>query len=232
LGIENCYTLEADFAFMSFDAPTLKALALKGAVRKMVTVSTKELGRELGVSQQTASNRILALLEAGLITRRLGTRGQSVRLTREGVALLRKEYADYQMIFGSGRELRIVGRVSTGLGEGEYYLQRQQYKRQFSQALGFEPYEGTLNLAVTDEEMDKVDIVPDSKMIDIAGFKAEGRTFGEAKCIEIVVGGIQCAIVLPKRSHYTNVIEIISRENLRNGLGLKDGDEVEVVIGL
>jgi riboflavin kinase len=217
---------------MSFHVPTLKALALRGAAGRMVTVSTKELSKELGVSQQTASNRILALLDAGLITRRLGTRGQSVRLTREGVALLRKEYADYQRVFGSGGRLLIAGAVSTGLGEGQYYLRRQGYKHQFSEALGFEPYEGTLNLAVNEEEMEKLHMVPETKRLDIAGFEAEGRTFGEAECIPVTVSGVQCAIVLPRRSHYTNIVEVISSQNLRERLRLKDGDEVEVVIEL
>jgi riboflavin kinase len=229
-GIENRYTVEGDCEAMSYVVQTLKALALRGAVGRMVTISTRELSVELNVSQQTASNRVLALLDAGLVTRRMGTKGQSVRLTREGVALLKREYVDYQRIFGSREGLRITGTVITGLGEGQYYLRRQQYRRQFSDVLGFEPYEGTLNLRVSEQEMESLEAVPESKRMAIEGFEAEGRSFGEAECIPVGVRGIDCAIVLPKRSHYTNVLEIISAENLRQRFGLNDGDEIVVEI--
>ena len=210
--------------------PTLKALALKGAASQMISISTKELSEDLGVSQQTASNRILDLLNKGLITRRLGTRGQSIHISREGMGLLRKEYAEYQSIFGQGEGVRITGIVSTGLGEGKYYLERAQYKKQFSEMLGFMPYEGTLNLKVSDGEMEKLDLLPASRRMHIKGFRAEGRTFGEASCIPVTVRGVDCAIVLPYRSHYTNVLEIISGVHLRERLGLSDGDEVSFEI--
>jgi CTP-dependent riboflavin kinase len=37
---------------------------------------------------------------------------------------------------------------------------------------------------------------------------------------------------LPKRSHYSNILELISPTYLREKLNLKDGDGVEVVIYL
>jgi riboflavin kinase len=186
---------------MGFDISTLKALALKGAVADFVQVSTKDLGRELGVSQQTASNRILALVEEGLITRKLGTRGQSVKLTREGLARLRKEYADYHSIFKAKHTIKVRGRVSTGLGEGEYYLKQAEYKDQFAAKLGFVP-------------------------VEITGFKAKGRTFGAASCIPVKIQDVNCAIVLPKRTHHSDVIEVISAIHLRKKLDLKDGDYI------
>jgi len=217
---------------MSFIITTLKALAIKGASDQMITVSTTELGVELGVSQQTASNRILTLLEKGLIKRRLGTRDQSIMITREGMALLRREHADYKTIFGGEKHVTVTGNVSTGLGEGQYYLMRAEYKRQLKQKLGYEPYEGTLNLTVNESEMVKLEMLPESKKIEIEGFKAEGRTFGNATCIPVTIGNVECTIVLPHRSHHSKVLEIISAEFLRDKFGLKDGDELEVNIEL
>jgi len=43
---------------------------------------------------------------------------------------------------------------------------------------------------------------------------------------------VSCVIVLPVRSHYSNVLEFISPEFLRERLNLKDGDVVDVVIYL
>ena len=45
----------------------LKHLAMAGAMEDFIPVSSGELGRELGLSQQTASRRILDLLDKGLI---------------------------------------------------------------------------------------------------------------------------------------------------------------------
>jgi riboflavin kinase len=210
---------------MAFRVQTLKALALRGAANEFVTVSTKELGKELGVSQQTASNRILSLLDEGLLSRKLGTRGQSLKLTKEGIALLRKEYADYHSIFEKRPSLTIKGKVATGLGEGEYYLKQAEYKDQFSQELGFIPFEGTLNLKVTEDDYEKLGMVQ-SNAIEIAGFKAKGRTFGAVSCIPVKIKDAECAIVLPKRTHHRDVIEVISAERLRKKFGLKDGDVV------
>lgn len=210
---------------MGFVIPTLKALALRGASADFVQVSTQDLGKELGVSQQTASNRLNALLGEGLIARKLGTRGQSIKLTKEGMARLRKEYADYHSIFKEKPSLRIRGKVSTGLGEGEYYLKQAEYKDQFSSKLGFVPYEGTLNLKVSEDDYQKLGMVH-SDAIEITGFKAEGRTFGAASCIPVKIKDVDCAIVIPKRTHHSDVIEVISSVYLRKRFGLKDGDEV------
>jgi riboflavin kinase len=217
---------------MSYIIPTLKALAKKGAFDQMITISTTELGVELGVSQQTASNRIRTLLEKGLVKRRLGTRDQSIMITRKGMGLLRKELADYKKIFGGEKHVTITGKVSTGLGEGQYYLNRTKYKRQLKQKLGYEPYEGTLNLSVNESEMVKLEMLPESKKIHIDGFKAEGRTFGAATCIPVKIADVNCTIVLPQRSHHVKVLEIISAQYLRDEFGLKDGDELTLSVEL
>jgi riboflavin kinase len=215
---------------MSFVILTLKALALKGATSGTISISTLELGKELGVSQQTASNRIRALLDKGLIERNLGTKGQRIRITTDGVGLLMKELAHYQKIFDREEGIRITGTVSAGLGDGEYYLKRQEYKKQIKAKLGFVPYEGTLNLKVSDDELPKLDILPESKTVNIDGFQAEGRTFGSATCFPVKLKGVDCAIVLPKRTHHTQVLEVISATYLRGKFDLEDGDEVTLDI--
>lgn len=215
---------------MSHHIGTLKALALKGATLGYVHVSTGELGKELGVSQQTASNRLVALAAAGLIKRRRSQRGQDVAITKDGVGLLRKELADYQRIFSGTVAITIRGTVSSGLGEGQYYLNKPGYREQIKEKMGFAPYNGTLNLTVSETEMSKLDMVPAGRRIKLDSFKADGRTYGEAECIPVMLRKVRCAIILPKRSHHTEVLEIISAVHLRTKLGLGDGDAVEITI--
>ena len=218
---------------MSYVIPTLKALALRGAGKEFISVSTRAFGKELGISQQMASNRLVALSEKELIKRRRGgSRGQDILITREGMAILRKEFGDYQRIFQETTDIKITGKVASGLGEGQYYLGQEEYLTQIAEKLGFKPFPGTLNIAVTSEEYSKLDLLPDSAIIQIGGFEAQGRTFGKADCIPVLIGKIKCAIIIPDRSHHTDVLEIISKAQLREKLKLNDGDSIVVNIEL
>jgi riboflavin kinase len=215
---------------MSYVIATLKALALRGGTSDFITVSTSELGAELGVSQQTASNRLVALERSGLVKRRRGVHGQDVMLTREAMALLAKEHAEYRQIFGAPGPIMITGTVASGLGEGQYYLNKPGYRDQISQKLGFVPFDGTLNIRITDSEMAKLSMVPRESRITIESFKADGRTYGEAECIPVRINGSGGAIILPKRSHHTGIIELISPTHFRAEKKLRDGDRVRVEV--
>ncbi|MBR6037847.1 MAG: DUF120 domain-containing protein, partial [Candidatus Methanomethylophilaceae archaeon] len=44
------------------------------------------------------------------------------------------------------------------------------------------------------------------------------------------IRNIDCAIVVPERSHYVDTIEIICQFHLRRTLGLNDGSKIEVKV--
>lgn len=211
---------------------TLKQLALLGAIHEPVSVSTAELGRLMEVSQQTASVRVLELLEGGYLTRSLGARRQLLRLTPKGLEVLRAEQAAYQKIFEMEGQVRVHGRVDRGLGEGFYYMSQDGYKRQFQEKLGFDPFPGTLNLRLEGPEVAKLEILRNAEGIPIEGFTSGNRTFGGASCLPASMGDLDCAVILPHRSHYDDVLEVISRHKLRSALGLRDDELVEVLIHL
>jgi riboflavin kinase len=211
---------------------TLKQLALLGAIHEHIPVSTAQLGKLMGISQQSASVRVLELLDAGLITRNLGARRQQLKLTDKAMEILRSEYAAYQKIFELEAQLRVRGRVARGLGEGFYYMSQEGYREQFRIKLGFDPYPGTLNLRLDSRELSKLDVLRRGDGILIEGFTAEGRSFGGARCFFASIGEVDCAVIMPFRSHYDDVLEVISRHHLRQKLGLKDGDRVEVLVRL
>ena len=66
--------------------------------------------------------------------------------------------------------------------------------------------------------------------LEISEFKTSNRTFGGVRCFNAEINGVKGAIVLPFRSHYSNILEFISPEFLRKALSLKDGDYVDIVI--
>jgi riboflavin kinase len=208
----------------------LKEIALLGGTRSQVPMSSRELGEGLGMSQQSASKYLLELLDEGLITRRLGARRQVVQLSEKGLGLLRREYSEYQRIFEEYDRLVIKGTVTTGLGEGQYYVTQKGYADQFRCCLGFDPYKGTLNLRIEQVELSKVQALRDSAGIPIEGFKTGKRTFGRVKCFKGTIGDLPCAVVMPNRSHYSDTVEVLAETHLRDGLGLKDGDVVELIV--
>jgi len=215
-----------------YHVETLKAIALLGGLKEYVNLSSGELGKLIGVSQQSASQRILELIRDGLVARDLATRRQRIRLTARGGEILRKEYADYQRVFEQKETLTISGTVAGGLGEGAFYMRQKGYKEQFRKKLWFEPYEGTLNLKIAGPDLAKLQILQDTPGIEIAGFEAGGRTFGGAKCFLATIGHMDCAVIMPIRTHHTDVLEVISKHYLRNALGIKEGDIVELAISL
>lgn len=214
------------------DKEVLKQLAKTGALREYVVISSAELASKLGVSQQTASRKILELLDAKLIVRRMGTRKQQIRLSPEGVETLRREHADYRALFESGDEFVVRGRVTTGLGEGRYYLSRDGYRKAFNRLLNFDPYPGTLNVEVDPLDREKVAELKEMQGLLVPEFASEGRTFGAVKCFRAEIHGVEAAAIFPVRSHHVHTLELISPHHLREKVGLKDGDEVRVKLDL
>lgn len=218
------------------DKELLKQLAKIGGLHDYVFISSSELALRIGVSQQTASRKILELLEAGLIVRRMGTRKQHIRVSPTGVDVLRREYADYRQLFSSGERVTIRGRVVTGLGEGRYYISREGYRKAFSRLLGFDPYPGTLNIEVEPIDREKVAELKDMEGLMIQEFQSEGRTFGAVKCFRAALrtstdhAEVEAAAIFPLRSHHVHVLELISPHGLREKLSLADGSEVQVAL--
>jgi riboflavin kinase len=211
---------------------TLKHLALKGNIYDYNPLSSAELGKLLGLSQQSASKKILELLEMELIKREMGARKQLVKITPKGFEVLRKEYSQYQKIFDSMEHITIRGTLISGLGEGQYYISQKGYLEQFQTKLWFKPYPGTLNLKIESSELSKLQILKDHEGILIEGFETEGRTFGRVKCFLTDIQNVECAVIIPLRTHYNDVIEIISRHYLRDKLRLEDGDIVEIIVSI
>jgi len=211
---------------------TMKELALLGAIKNKIEISSFELAKQLETSQQTASRYLLELDNEGMIIRELGIKKQLIQITSIGAEILQEEYLQYQQIFELTDRVYFKGKVVSGLGEGRYYTEQSRYVDQFKERLGFVPFPGTLNVEIEYVERNKLRLLKNYGGIVIDEFKTRNRTFGSVLCFNAKVNNIEGAIVLPKRSHYSNVLEFISPHYLREKLHLKDGDEVEIIIYL
>ena len=208
----------------------LKVLAIAGGDHTPVVFTSREVGERIGVSQQAADRYLLALESSGLITRSLAQRRQRLLVTPTGMELLRTEYHGYRRIFEGPAKVSLSGTVTSGLGEGRYYLSQPGYLIQFTERLGYSPYPGTLNVRVGVEALRRASLVSEWSGVRVDGFHASGRTFGGATCFPARLNGHPCHLIHPDRSHYKDVIEFIARDCLREALHLKDNDTVAIAI--
>ena len=181
--------------------------------------------------------RVLRELEnAKLIIREASTSGVKISLADNGRNALKKHYELLRNVFSSDIK-SLSCKITSGLGEGRYYMSLSQYKKQFIEKLGFEPFEGTLNLEVDIAKVNN--FLLNSVCININGFETKERTFGGLKAFNVKVSAknnknnkkINAALIMPDRTHHDkNVVEIIANKNLRNKLKLKDNQEIEITL--
>lgn len=189
--------------------------------------STSEIANALKVSQQTISRKLREMEAKGLIKRVVLADGLRVRIDDKGRDYLKGIFFDLRNIFAKKNEL--FGYVSSGIGEGRYYVGMANYQKQFEKELGFKAYPGTLNLKV--KKSDAMNFLNNLKPITIYGFRTKTRTFGPLTCYKIMVNSIGGAIVIPERArHSEDIIEIIAPVYLRGRLKLKDKDKVKLVV--
>jgi len=189
-------------------------------------LTSGEYADVLDVSQQTANRYLVQMEENGWIRREMKGRGQSVSITEEGLGVL-QEYHGLLSRFLLKEPVSIKGIVTSGLGEGAYYV--KHYSDAIRRELGFEPYPGTLNLKVKQK--------PGLGGYDethIPGFKKEDRSFGYLNIYKARLvkeeETVECYLIQPERTHRRSQLEFISEDNLREKLGLEDGEKVQVEI--
>jgi riboflavin kinase len=195
-------------------------------------ISSSEVGHLLGVSQQSASRYLVRLERAGYIKRLRTARGQEISLTDKGSAALKEVHCNLNDFFSkeSGEKKRIIeGFLVKGIGEGAYYV--REYSDEIKKKLGFTPFLGTLNVKTVGITLNELNL---DRLTSgtIKGFRKEGRTFGPIKYSPIKIkakgGEEDCYLIVPQRTHYRDVFEIISPNNLRQKLQLADNEKITV----
>lgn len=124
--------------------------------------------------------------------------------------------------------VQISGEIQSGAGKGAYFTQVDWVIRQCEVKLGFAPFPGTLNINVRDEDLSKLDRLLKTAEIELVPDDPE---FCAARVQPVMVQGIPSAVVLPSdevRIHEDRIIEIISSCNLKQTLGLEDGDRIVI----
>lgn len=125
----------------------------------------------------------------------------------------------------------VRGIVVDGIGEGAKYI--RVYLDVIKETLGLEPYPGTLNVRLSNEAIEEVrEYLTKTKPPRIIPPPAKdlGRVFSWGGYIRF---DKQCTFVYvlkPEKSVYGyDVLEIISDKYLRKGMGIRSGDEIEII---
>ncbi|MEM2577176.1 MAG: DUF120 domain-containing protein, partial [Candidatus Bathyarchaeia archaeon] len=145
--------------------------------------STSFLVKKLGIPQQTFSRHLKELKKLNLVETIKIARGEAVSVTVKGYKELALIQALLEKILKiQPTEIKLEGKVFSGLGEGAYYISQPEYKKQFIEKLGFNPYPGTLNVKIEECYLRKVFLLKCYPSIIIEGFSNGKRSFGSVNC--------------------------------------------------
>ena len=209
----------------------LLELAKEGAINGL-TITSKTLGQLLGVAQQSASRYLVTLDKEGMIQRTVLAFGQRITITSKGKQMLQDLHSELGTILSTSfTDITFKGEVTSGLGEGRYYISLPGYWTQIKEKLGFKPFLGTLNVKLaTLHDYKKFQQLRQIPAIKLEPFSAEGRTYGYVDCYLATINDqAEGAVVRSERTHHgENIIEIISPFNLREHFVLQDGSSVNV----
>lgn len=209
-----------------YDLPLLLHLAEKTRLYTMFCTTTIALAKDLKLSQQSISRKLIVLERQGLVKRAVSMRGVDLKLTPAAIVHLREYYHNLKKLFSSKFQLR--GTVQDGLGEGKFYMSIPYYKQQFKKHFELTPYPGTLNLKV---DPDKAALFLQQKKVReviIPCFKTVERTFGGVVAYPVrLCDSLMTVLIVPDRTNHTkDIIEVIAGKSIRQHLHLKTGDEV------
>ncbi|HEC96326.1 MAG TPA: DUF120 domain-containing protein [Euryarchaeota archaeon] len=117
--------------------------------------------------------------------------------------------------------IKVTGNVVTGVNKGSYYV--RVYSDEIKKILGSEPYYGTLNVMVSEDDYNKVKSY--AKGV-IKGFERYGKKFYDVFYLRCRVKNVDGIIVFPTMGGHKNVLEII----LPQKIDVKVGEEVSIEV--
>lgn len=214
-----------------------------GAKEIPIEITSMQLSKILGKSQQTASKILIDLEKENLIERIKNNKKFKIKVTEEGRKIIKELQNMIKLALDNSKRRTIFkGKIVTGMKEGAYYMSLEGYKNQFKEKLGYEPFPGTLNLKLEDKiYRDKKKEIITYSNIYIDGFNDKNRTFGWVKCFPAILTPenktnnrgeyvqIETAVLLLERTHHDNsLIEVISPVCIKETANLKNGDLVKI----
>jgi riboflavin kinase len=133
-------------------------------------------------------------------------------------------------------DLRLTGTLVSGQGVARGFTREPWARAAFVAAVAIDPFPGTLNLRIADGPARAAWIAARARRGIVmpapeASF-CDGRLF-RANVSALNVAAVAAAVVVPMVPKYPDEqLEIIAAVALRDALGVRDGDEVVVLVDL
>ena len=125
--------------------------------------------------------------------------------------------------------MKVLVTVTSGVGQGAQFLALDWVRRELREKLNLTPFPGTLNLRVSPEvrytlfdQRGQFIRIADESSPECPGHLAPVTLHAKGRTADA------CWLILPEKTIYSDVLEIISAQNLRDALSLHDGDTVEL----
>lgn len=205
----------------------LSELCAAGAGLRQIWITPQSLADRTDLSLNTVREYLRWLASNGYIRYTVVDGGQLVSITPAGRA-----HIDYP----EDRRERVAftGHVADGEGKGEHFVQLEGYARQFRQRLGYEPYPGTLNIALSTgsiQELDPISAIP------IDAWSDSGNAYGAAHCYPArletsadVTYHLAHVLVPDRTSHDDTTLELLAPTKLRASPDVETGADVTVYV--
>jgi CTP-dependent riboflavin kinase len=125
--------------------------------------------------------------------------------------------------------ITLHGKVVSGLGQSRSFTGLPWVKKQFISLLGIDPSLGTFNIRIINEDLTRLKALRESSGILIPPLQ---NGFCAAHSFMLMINGkVKGAAMFPHIANYPEwQMEIVSDKPVREELGLKEGDAVEVVV--
>ncbi len=124
----------------------------------------------------------------------------------------------------------LTGKIVSGVGQGAFFTRLDWFQEQCREKLGFKPYPGTLNIEISTDKIPEVEVLENEEGPE---FIPPDTAFCSGKGIPVLIAGVRGAIIMPAaevRVHGKNIVEVIAPVNLKEKLGVADGDSISLVI--
>jgi riboflavin kinase len=216
--------------------PLLLELAKRSCLTGPKRISKVDVLKSMGVTSWKLRKLLEEAENEGYLEKRVYGRRVFFVITQRGRELLSRVHDDLRRVLYSANMTVLKGQVVPGIGEGAIYMSIPNYIEAFKEILGFEPYPGTLNIRLFDEDVPLRQMLRERRI----GFRiepiktSEGEYGGVTVYKAIIMGnGVSVsggALDIDKTKHGDEILEVIAPVRLRDELHLKDNDTVEVTI--
>jgi CTP-dependent riboflavin kinase len=123
----------------------------------------------------------------------------------------------------------LTGKIVSGVRQGAFFTRLDWFQEQCQEKLGFKPYPGTLNIKISTDKLPEIEVLENEEGLE---FIPPDANFCSGKAFPVSIAGVRSAIIMPAaevRVHGKNIVEVIAPINLKEKLGVADGDSITLV---